>query len=50
MIRLCPFITPVIGIKIDSTAELFDWAFIISFKEKIKTTKLKFQAEQIEGL
>ena len=36
-IRSCPFLTPVIGIKIDSTAELYDRAIIILFKETITT-------------
>ena len=38
-IRSCPFLTPVTGIKIDSTAELSDRSVIIAFKEKITTTQ-----------
>ena len=36
-VRSCPFLTFVIGIKIDSTAELSERAVIVAFKETIKT-------------
>ena len=36
-IRSCPFLIPVAGINIDSTAELSDRAVVISFKETITT-------------
>ena len=39
-IRSCPFKISVTGIKIDSTVDLSDRAFIVAFKETITTTKV----------